>query len=195
MSSGERQKGKDQVRVLSGQVKGARLKGPRGSVRPTTSRVRQAIFNILPQELVAGARVLDAYAGTGALGIEGLSQGARWVDFVERSPALCRLIRENLKAAGLGDRGHVYCATMKKALAFLSEPYDLVLMDPPYAEGETAEVLAALATAGLLKDEGLAVVEHAARAAVPQETGALFLLRTRRYGDTAVSLYRQARAA
>ena len=135
--------------------------------------------------------MLDAYAGTGAMGIEGLSHGAAWVDFVERSPALCRLIRENLKAAGLEGSSHVYCATVKKALTFLSEPYDVVLMDPPYADAGTVDTVAEIAAGGLLKDKGVMVVEHAWRAPLPQRAGALSLLKTRRYGDTAVSVYRQ----
>ena len=137
--------------------------------------------------------MLDAYAGTGAMGIEGLSHGAAWVDFIERSPTLCRLIRENLKAAGLEGSAHVYCATVKTALTFLSEPYDVVLMDPPYADTATAEAIGGIAAAGLLRDGGMMVVEHAWRTTLPQRAGALSLFKTRRYGDTAVSVYRQER--
>ena len=178
------------MRVLAGQAKGLRLKGPRGkATRPTSSRVRNAIFNILPADLLEGARVLDAYAGTGALGIEGLSHGASWVDFVERDPALCRLIRENVKAADLGESAHVYCTTMKKALGFLTEPYDLVLMDPPYAEGGVEDMVAGVASAGLLHEDAVVVVEHAWRTSLPDVAGEMMLQRTRRYGDTAVTIY------
>ena len=149
---------------------------------------------MLPPQLLQEARVLDAYAGTGALGIEGLSHGAGWVDFVERDRGLCRLIKENLDAAGFGDRSHVYCLSVMKALSFLSQPYDLVLMDPPYADNSTGGVMAAIADAGLLKQECVVVVEHAWRTAPPDRAGKLSLLRTRRYGDTALSVYRQESA-
>ena len=178
------------MRVLAGQAKGLRLKGTRGkATRPTSSRVRNAIFNILPARLLEGARVLDAYAGTGALGIEGLSHGASWVDFVERDQALCRLIRENVKAAGLGEAAHVYCTTVKKALGFLSEPYNVVLMDPPYAENGVVDIVAGIASAGLLIEDAVVVVEHAWRTSFPDTAGEMTLHRTHRYGDTAVTIY------
>lgn len=144
---------------------------------------------MLPAELIEGARVLDAYAGTGALGIEALSLGARWVDFIDRDRAMCQRIRESLSAAGYGERSHVYCATVKKGLEFLSEPYDLVLMDPPYAESGTDKVMAAMVNAGLLNERSLLVMEHSSRVPPAESAGGLSLSRTRRYGDTAVSFY------
>lgn len=179
-----------ELQVVAGSARGSILRAPRSrGVRPTSSRVRGAIFNILPPQVVSGARVLELYAGTGALGIEALSRGARWVDFVEQDPEMCRLIRGNLESAGMGDRAHVYRSTAKKALSFLQEPYDLALMDPPYGSGGVEGTLARLEGSGLLKDEAVVVVEHAARTPMEARSGRLALSATRRYGDTAVSFY------
>lgn len=180
------------MRVLSGQAKGARLKGPRGrqTARPTSSRVKNAIFNMVAGELVEGARVLDAYAGTGALGIEALSRGAGHVDFVERDTGLCQVIRENLSAAGLESAAHVYCQTLAKAVTFLQDSYDLAFMDPPYADTRIGETIALLGGSGLLKEGAALVVEHASRVALPEQLGRMALDRTRVHGDTAISIYR-----
>lgn len=184
------------MRVLTGQAKGARLKSSRAaSVRPTSSRVKNAIFATLPLDAIQGARVLDLYAGTGGLGIEALSRGAARVDLVERSGRLCLLIRQNLETIGARDRARVFNTTAQRALGLLSEPYDLVLLDPPYDAPGIPDLLARLGSSGLLKDGALVVLEHAWRTPPPPGTGRLALLETRRYGDTAVSYYRQAPTA
>jgi 16S rRNA (guanine966-N2)-methyltransferase len=179
------------VRVLTGQVKGAKLRTARTSgVRPTSGLVKGAIFNTLPAEAVEGARVLDLYAGTGALGIEALSRGAAHADFVERSGRMCRLISDNLEAAGLRDRSRVFAAPVERALGMLQGPYNLVLMDPPYAEPGVSGILVRLAESGLLAGGATVVLEHAHRNPPPPAAGCLVLLKTRRYGDTAVTYYR-----
>jgi len=153
--------------------------------------VKSAIFNTLSPDAVEGARVLDLYAGTGALGIEALSRGAAHADFVERSPRLAALIRRNLEAAGAKDRARVYAMPAHKALGALSGPYHLVLMDPPYDDAGVAGLLARLEGAGLLADGATVVLEHAWRTPPPEGSGRLALIETRRYGDTAVSYYRE----
>ena len=184
------------LQIVAGSAKGSRLRAPRSrGLRPTSSKVRGAIFNILAPQVVSGARVLELYAGTGALGIEALSRGAAWVDFVERDRELCRLLRGNLDSAGLSDRAHVYRATVKQGLSFLRQSYDLAIMDPPYADSAIQETLARLERAGLLKHEAVVVVEHAARLAVEAPLEGLVLTRTQRYGDTAVSFYRREAGA
>lgn len=184
------------MRVLTGQAKGAKLRTARSSgVRPTSGLVKSAIFNTLPPEAVEGARVLDLYAGTGALGIEALSRGAAHADFVERSGRMCRLIGDSLAAAGLRDRSRVFAAPVERAQGMLQGPYNLVLMDPPYAEPGVANVLARLAEPGLLADGATIVLEHAHRNPPPPAAGRLVILKTRRYGDTAVTYYRMERPA
>lgn len=180
------------MRVLAGRAKGSKLKGPNASVtRPTTARVKSAIFNMLSGGALDGARVLDAYAGTGAVGIEGLSHGAQWVDFVERDRRSCKAIVGNLREAGLDGQAHVYCSTVKKAVSYLKEPYDVVFMDPPYKEQGTIEIVRELFEAELIKEEGIVLVEHSSREMMPETVGEAKLSRSRRYGDAAVSVYRK----
>ena len=168
-----------------------RLPKAKAGVRPTSSKVKGAIFNILPAAKVEGARVLDAFAGTGALGFEALERGAAYVDFVEGDPDMCSRLRDSVAEAGLDLTAHVYCASVKKAVRFLSAPYDLILMDPPYAHPRIGDTMALIAGFGLLKKEGLLVVEHSWRTPIPDRLGEVDLIRTRRYGDTAVSFYRR----
>ena len=180
------------MRVITGQAKGARLKTPKQrKTRPTSSRVRNAIFAVLGPDLGDGARVLDLYAGSGALGIEALSREAAWVDFVERDRRACQAIRQNLEAMGLKGQAHVHCKPVKTAVAGLAEPYDIVLMDPPYGSEEVDDILNHLTETGLLRPDGVVVLEHAWRDAPPAPKGPLSLQKTRRYGDTALTFYRQ----
>lgn len=161
--------------------------------RPTSDKVREALFNIL-QSLggVEGARVLDLYAGSGALGIEALSRGAAWADFVERERAACAVLRHNLAVTGFEGRAGVYCMPVDRALARLSGPYDLVLADPPYGDPRAGDALDRLAGSGLVAPGATLVYEHAARAVPPEAWGSFGLVLTRRHGDTAISIYRQA---
>ena len=180
------------MRVLTGRSKGLRLKTPRASsVRPTSSLVKNALFETLPPDAVEDAQVLDLYAGTGALGIEALSRGARSVDFVERDRRLCRSIQDNLEAAHATESCQVLCATVMKALGRLTGPYDLVLLDPPYAATDILEVLDRLEGRGLLGDDATVVAEHAWRDKAIEPSGRLALQQTRRYGDTALSYYQE----
>src|SRR4030042_6735847 len=127
------------MRVIAGKAKGHHLKAPKGSlIRPTSDLVRGAIFAILDSVATNWSRVLDLYAGTGALGIEALSRGAGWADFVEREVRCCNVIKENLEQTKLSESAHVYCCTVRKALSFLKEFYGIVLLDPPYNDTAAA---------------------------------------------------------
>ncbi len=179
------------MRVIGGVARGRRLKTLRGeSIRPTSDLVRGAIFDMLDSLGADLSRVLDLYAGTGALGIEALSRGAAWCDFVERSYHSCRLIHENLAATGLGDRAKVYRGPVEKVMGRLAGPYTLALADPPYADEGAPQVLEALASSGRLAPGGVLVLEHSKRRAAPERLGSLALQQTRRHGDTCISIYR-----
>ncbi len=178
------------LRVIGGSLGGRTLKGPpRTGVRPTADRVREALFEILGARGAPMTRVLDLYSGTGALGIEALSRGGEYCDFVEADSKACEVIRENLNRTRLSDRTKVWPLQVAKALARLTGPYDLVVADPPYeydrAEQELAEVLAK----GLLSAEGTLVVEHSQRKLWPEELAGHVQLTSRRYGDTRITLY------
>jgi len=174
------------MRITGGQARGLRLAVTRGpGVRPTSSRVRGALFQLLGE--AKGAKVLDLYAGTGALGIEALSRGAAWVDFVEQDVRLCRTIQQNLRAAGFAERGEVHRAHVEKALGSLQGPYDAVLMDPPYGTPGLDQVMQRLD--GILARKGIVVLEHSKRDAAADVYGALRRKTQRRYGDTELSIY------
>lgn len=174
------------LRVIAGILKGRRLLSPTwDGLRPTSDRLRETLFNVLGDAL-AGASVLDAYAGTGAVGIEALSRGASHVTFVERDPRAAALIRDNLARCGVRDGYTVLRADLETAPAWPA-PFDLVFLDPPYAD-DPGDAVGRLA--GAVAPGGRLVVEHAARRAVPAAVGPLALARTVTAGDSALSFYR-----
>jgi 16S rRNA (guanine966-N2)-methyltransferase len=181
------------MRVIAGTLGGRRLRAPKGlGTRPTPDRVREALFAAL--EPIAELRVLDLYSGSGALGIEAVSRGAAHVVMVERSRAALGTLRGNLQELRLGAEITLLAAAVEHALGSISQlgPYDLVLADPPYADvasGQVAAVLGQLLERqGMLAPTGRVVLEHAARDPAP-ELRTVRLERTRKYGDTALSLY------
>ena len=177
------------MRITGGAARGLRLFAPRLSrVRPTSDRIRSALFQLVG-EVAADANVLDLYAGTGALGMEALSRGAAWVDFVEQDARLCHAIERNLENAGFADRGRVYRVRVEQALTFLEGSYHLVLLDPPYDLPGLPRTVEALNRPGLLDKGGVVVVEHSGRVALPERYGALRKRQQRRYGDTGLSVY------
>lgn len=179
------------MRVAAGEAKGRLLIGAVSpEVRPTTARVRAAIFNILQSELYQDGRVLDLYAGTGSLGIEALSQGARWADFVDQGRRQCAVIQANLNTTGFGDRASVRTGAVPQTLSELEGPYQLVLLDPPYKLEGLDKVLEEVAsTPNLVDDKGMVVVGHSRHSELRAEYGALHRVSQRRYGDNAVDFY------
>lgn len=182
------------MRVIAGEAKGRRLTGGRGSgMRPTTDRVREALFSALGGDVV-GARVLDLYAGSGALGIEALSRGATAAVFVDSDREAVAAIRANLALTGLGRRATVVHAPVDR---FLRAPrqgasggrFDLVLLDPPYAQGPPLSDLTALVSGGALDSEAWVVLETGGPDAPPPVEG-LDLVNLRRYGDTTLAYLR-----
>jgi 16S rRNA (guanine966-N2)-methyltransferase len=152
-------------------------------------RVRQALFDMLAGLSPASPRVLDLYAGTGALGIEALSRGASRADFVERNRESCEEIRVNLARLGLREQGRVYCQDVPRALTRLTEPYDLIFMDPPYADSTAPKVLDKLLAGGLCAEEALLVLERSKHGPSYEVPAGLTVLKEKRYGDTLVSIF------
>lgn len=179
------------MRIVAGRFRGARLAAPKGdAIRPTSDRVREAVFNILEHGIedfeIEGARVLDLFAGTGALGLEALSRGARYALFIEQSAEARALLRRNIEAleltgctkiwrrdaTGLGPAGNM-------------APFELLFLDPPYGQGLGEQALAAAHAGGWIAPGGLAVLEERESAAFAIPEG--FVERDRRlYGDTQV---------
>ncbi|MGQ9573252.1 MAG: 16S rRNA (guanine(966)-N(2))-methyltransferase RsmD [Dehalococcoidia bacterium] len=179
------------MRVIAGEAKGLRLKRPAVRyLRPTSDLVRGAIFDMLASLGVDMSRVLDLYAGSGALGIEALSRGAHWCDFVEQDRAACATIRENLALAGFQERGQVHCLPVERALKRLVGPYRLVLVDPPYEDEAAMAVLAQLTSSPLVGPGSTLVLEHPWRRLPADQWGPFALVSRKRHGDTGISIYR-----
>lgn len=176
------------TRITGGSHRGRVISAPRArGLRPTSERARAALFSIIGDGAARGRRVADLYAGTGALGIEALSRGAAWVDFVEANARLCAALRARLAEWRLDDRAKVYRGRTLKAIETLAGGYDLILADPPYDSGETGRLLESLQSPDLLADGGIAVLEHRAGLEIELPTGRLALKTTKTYGDTAIT--------
>lgn len=174
------------MRVIGGEFRSRRLKSVPGlETRPTPDRLREALFNVLAPR-IEGAIFLDVYAGTGAVGIEALSRGAKRCLFVEKNRGAVAVIRENLAELGLESRAEVY--TSKPAPVLERVNADIVFLDPPYEmENEREAVLTAL---GALQHP-LVVVQHASRSAPREEYGSLCRYRVLKQGDNSLSFYRR----
>ncbi|MFC2021650.1 16S rRNA (guanine(966)-N(2))-methyltransferase RsmD [Chloroflexota bacterium] len=180
------------MRVITGIAKGHRLKVPKGTVtRPATDLVRGAIFSILENITDHWERVLDLFSGSGALGIEALSRGAGWVDFVEREPRCCAIIRQNLEKTKLVVQAHVYCCSVVKALSFLDKEYSIILMDPPYSDSSIGSLVTQLATSKLVGAETTLVVTHSPHLPLNLTYAALDLVKEHRHGDSCIVVYRK----
>jgi 16S rRNA (guanine966-N2)-methyltransferase len=181
------------MRVIAGTAKGRRLRVPAGlHVRPSGARLRESAFGILEHRgAIEGARVLDLFAGTGALGIEALSRGAASLVAVEQDRAVARLLQSNVDSAGFADRARIVLQPAERAVTHLpsGESFDLVLLDPPYRKDLAQPVLERLAERGLVTHGGLVLVEHARAESLQwPETWELEL--ERRYGDSTITLLR-----
>lgn len=178
------------MRIITGSARGCRLKAPAGAgTRPTADRTREALFSMLGSR-VTDADVLDLFAGTGALGLEALSRGARHAVLIDRATHAVLLEnarRTKLDARAKIRRGDVY--GNMAALAREGRTFGLIFADPPYAQGDAARVLAAADAGGLLAADGLLVLEQGADEAVTACMGGLSLMRERRYGAARICFY------
>jgi 16S rRNA (guanine966-N2)-methyltransferase len=183
------------MRIVAGSARGRTLLTPKDArtTRPTADRVRETLFNVLGQWL-EGERVLDLYAGTGALALEALSRGAGHAVLVDQSREAVQLCRGNAERLGFAERCEVLAMPVARALPLLrgrNEPFQLVFADPPYALEVLSSTLEALA-GGLVAPGGTVVLEHAKEEAAPERHGPFEQVDARLFGDTQVSLYRLA---
>lgn len=180
------------MRVIAGTAKGMKLRAPGGTmVRPTADRVKEALFNILA-DVVPGARVLDLFAGSGALGIEALSRGAAAAVFVDKRAPCIEVVRENLTRARLIGRAELIVADAFRTVSRLASEgrtFDLVFADPPYEQGLSQSVVEAVAQSGLLALDGRLVVEHGVREDINPAVEKLKHVLSRTYGDTVITVF------
>ncbi len=176
------------MRIIAGRCRGRRLATPKWpGLRPTSDKLRETLFNILGPR-IAGARVLDGFAGTGALGIEALSRGASHATFVDRDRRALTLIGENLRRCGISN-GY---AMMRGGIETMPDrsqapPFDVILLDPPYDQDDLGPVVARMGD--MLAPDGMVVLEHARRRSAPAAAGVLVCTRRVQSGDSALSFY------
>ena len=178
------------MRIISGTSKGRKLVTPRSqSLRPTSDRVKESMFNILQDDIV-GKVVLDLFAGTGNLGIEALSRGAKKTIFVEKGRQALRLIQRNLTQFGLEERSEILPKDANRAIGILKqkgESFDLILMDPPYQKGLIQKTLMKLNSHQIYHKDSILVIEHNRREPLSAVMDGWNLIRQRRIGDTLIS--------
>jgi 16S rRNA (guanine966-N2)-methyltransferase len=180
------------MRVITGTARGHHLMFPKGTkTRPATDLVRGAIFSILENTTAGWSQVLDLFSGSGAMGIEALSRGAGWVDFVELVPKCCGIIKENLESTKLSDRAHIYCCNVVKAISFLNKEYDIILMDPPYTNRTIGDIITQLAKSKLVGKQTTVVITHSPRLTLSPTYASLNFVKEHRHGDTCISIYRK----
>jgi 16S rRNA (guanine966-N2)-methyltransferase len=172
------------MRVIAGTLKGSRLEAPDWpGLRPTSDKLRETLFNVLAPR-IRDARVLDGYAGTGAVGIEALSRGAAHVTFVEHDPRAVALIEANLRHCGVSDRYAIIRAGFAGTTRRPGDgAFDVIFLDPPYGADELP------AAEPLVGDATLLVIEHARRDPAPEQAGRLFRSRELTSGDSALAFY------
>jgi 16S rRNA (guanine966-N2)-methyltransferase len=178
------------MRIISGNCKGRKLVAPKGwDTRPTSDRVRESVFNIISQE-VAGARVLDLFAGTGALGVEALSRNAESALFVEKSQEACAIIKENINLCRLEESSTVLCHDITQQVLpawATQEKFDLVFMDPPYGQGLIDTVLGSGSFIDLLADHAIIIAEQSVKENPIQPISTLDIRDQRKYGKTLIT--------
>lgn len=180
------------MRIIAGSHKGRRLLSPTTTgVRPTSGRVKEALFSILGDR-ISDATMLDLFAGTGAIGIEALSRGAAHVMFVESHTASLKLLKTNLALCGLFRNTEVYpgdAHTFFRHAARMGLAFDIIFADPPYRDDSTSTLLPLLGQSAMILPHTVVIFEHPTKHQIPPQVGPLNRVRQYRYGDTSLSLF------
>ena len=180
------------MRVITGSARGVRLKTPEGlKTRPTSDRVKEAVFSVIQFE-IEGSRFLDLFAGTGQMGIEALSRGAASAVFVDGWKDACQLVRENLRLTRLSDKAKVVNSDYLSYLQSCREKFDIVFLDPPYAEIFLENALNKISEIDILSDRGIIICERPAEKQLDLEISGLQRCKDYRYGKTWVTVFRKA---
>jgi len=179
------------MRVITGKARGVQLKTPEGMLtRPTADRVKEALFSIINFD-IPGAKVLDLFGGTGQLGIEALSRGAEAAVFVDQREDACKIIRENLRRTKLEGQGRVVRSDYLDYLRRCREKYNIILLDPPYAEVFLENALKSITEIDILQSGGIIVTERPSGKELPYEFEGFTRSKDYKYGNTVLTLYRK----
>lgn len=181
------------MRVISGKARGLKLDTPKNlDVRPTTDRVKESLFNII-NPYIRESNILDLFAGTGSLGIECLSRGAKNCVFVDKSKDSIGIVKSNVKKARVENKSTILNIDFKDAVKRLSvqnQKFDVIFMDPPYYENMFIDCLKSIDELNLLKEDGLIVVEHDTKDLFDDSIGRLYKSREKKYGNTTITFYK-----
>ena len=179
------------MRVITGKARGVQLKTPDGiQTRPTADRVKEALFSIINFE-IPNAAVLDLFGGTGQLGIEALSRGAKSAVFVDAREEACKLIRENLKRTKLEQAGRVVQSDYLRYLDHCRERYSIIFLDPPYADGYLENAVTRITEIDILQSDGIMVTERPLGKELPWDLEGYTRSRDYKYGKTVLTIYRK----
>ena len=177
------------MRVITGSARGAKLKTLEGlATRPTSDRVKEAIFNIIQFD-IQGRRVLDLFGGSGQLAIEALSRGADYAVIVDQSAEAVKVIKDNLKKVRFDQQASVFQMDYLRYLSTAREKFDIIFLDPPYAEKSLENALQKISEIDILSDGGIIICERPKDKVLPSEVGGLLCSKDYNYGKTAVNLY------
>lgn len=177
------------MRVITGSCRGKFLKTLDGNdVRPTSQKVKEAVFSAIQFD-IEGRRVLDLFAGSGQLGIEALSRGAKCATFVDNSASSIKIIKQNIESTGLDSQAKVYSSDYSTFAATSRDVFDIVFLDPPYQKGLLLPALKSVLP--LMSDYGIIICEYPPEVELPQEIGGFMITKTYRYGKINVSVYRK----
>lgn len=182
------------MRVISGSAKGLKLIALEGmETRPTTDRVKENLFNIISPYIEEDSNILDLYAGSGALGIEALSRGAKSAVFCDRNDKSIEIIKNNIKRARVLDKSEVYLGESElilKKLSHIGKKFDIIFLDPPYRKDIVPNILMELSKSGVLDENVIIIAETDIDDMLPDEIGALIVSRKQKYGKTKLTFYK-----
>ncbi len=177
------------MRIVAGDYKGRRLYMPEGNdVRPTTEKVKEAIFSMLQFD-IPGAIFMDVFSGTGSIGLEALSRGAKCCYFCDSSKASLGLIKKNIELCRAQAKSRILPGDYTKTIAGLPEKADIIFLDPPYREGLMPDCFDKIREYDRLEEEGIIVAEHGEREKLPDEMAGYFKIKEKKYGTIVVSIY------
>ena len=177
------------MRIITGIYRGRKLSSPKDlSVRPTSDRVKEAIFSMISDD-IPGSNVLDVFAGTGSLGLEALSRGAKHCYFMDNERNSVWLIKENIKHCGAENESTLLVGDFKYSLTRIKEPINLAFLDPPYEGKLLEEALSKVSEEGFMAPGGLVVTEHGSKNIMPENIGSLEKLKEKKYGSVHVTIY------
>ena len=178
------------MRIISGALRGRKLLSPKGNdVRPTTDKVREAVFDILYQYTDTDYVVFDVFAGSGSMGLEAISRGVSRVYFSDHNKDSLKLVKENIKLCGAEDRSILLSGDFRENIRRVREKVDFFFIDPPYADGFVLPAVDAILEADILAKDGLLICEHEKFDPMPDEYRTLVTVRSRRYGKTCITIY------